>query len=90
MLSENHFFRNFMKSRLLSTGLMVGLPRSSLEPGDILISRNDGPTQERNLGMFSFNSAGDSALNILLAPTASTMADKSIFLAAVAWPPTDS
>ena len=69
---------------------MVGLPKFSLEPGHILTSRNDGPTQEINLGMFSFNSIGVSALNILLAPTAPTIAGKSKFFAAVSCPPTDS
>jgi len=71
-----------MKFFLLLTGLMVGLPKSSLEPGRIFTSRNDGPTHVIKFVMFAFSSAVVSALNILLGPIAPTMADKSIFFAA--------
>ena len=44
-----------MKFSLLLTGLMVGLPKSSLEPGRIFTSRNDGPTHFIKSGYFLQN-----------------------------------
>ena len=54
---------------------MVGLPKSSREPGRIFISRNDGPGQDKNSAIIDFISDNDSAWNILSVPIAFTTAD---------------
>jgi hypothetical protein len=61
--SENYFSRNLMKFSLLLTGLMVGLPKSSLEPGCIFTSRNDGPGQDTKSMNFCSKSAGLMAIS---------------------------
>ena len=79
-----------MKLTLFSIGFIVGLPKSSRDPGHIFTSRKDGFELDKNSETLCLSFEEDSAKNISLAPKDSITDDKFISFAAVACPPTDS